>query len=82
MAPKGRTPPATAGNRRAPADHVVAQTKFSWQGRSFELGVSVGLVPIAGGEHSVEEIVSAADACCYEAKGAGRSRVHVRAAQG
>ena len=50
--------------------------QFAVQGRSFKLGVSIGLVAIADGDRSVAKILSRADACCYRAKGAGRDRVH------
>ncbi|HEX9301205.1 MAG TPA: diguanylate cyclase [Casimicrobiaceae bacterium] len=56
---------------------AVADVQFSWQGRAFRLGISVGLVPIADGDHGVAEIVSAADASCYKAKASGRDRVYI-----
>jgi len=55
---------------------AVAHMQFAVQGRSFKLGVSIGLVAIADGDRSVAKILSRADACCYRAKGAGRDRVH------
>jgi diguanylate cyclase (GGDEF)-like protein/PAS domain S-box-containing protein len=56
---------------------AVALVGFECHGRSFKLGVSVGLVPIASGPHTVADILSAADASCYRAKAIGRGRVHV-----
>ena len=56
---------------------AVAQVAFECHGRSFTLGVSVGLVPIAAGPHSEADILNAADASCYRAKAFGRGRVHI-----
>ena len=56
---------------------AVAHFEFVWDGRRFQPGISVGVVPIAGGGHSVADVLSAADAGCYKAKDAGRNRVHV-----
>ncbi|HYR00803.1 MAG TPA: diguanylate cyclase [Casimicrobiaceae bacterium] len=56
---------------------AVAQVAFECHGRSFTLGVSVGLVPIAAGPHTEADIMNAADANCYQAKAFGRGRVHV-----
>ena len=56
---------------------AVAQVAFECHGRSFTLGVSVGLVPIAAGPHTEADIMNAADANCYRAKAFGRGRVHV-----
>ncbi len=50
-------------------------------GTDFTLGISIGLVPIADGDHTVAEIVSAADASCYKAKASGRDRVYVEGAR-
>jgi diguanylate cyclase (GGDEF)-like protein len=60
---------------------AVAGLQFAWQGRTFTLGISVGLVPIADGDDTVAEIVSAADASCYKAKASGRDRVYVEGAR-
>lgn len=59
----------------------VAEYRFMWRERQFAIGISVGLVPVSGNRHSVAEVLSAADACCYKAKRSGRNRVHVLAAR-
>ncbi len=51
--------------------------RFVWHGRSFSIGVSVGLVNISGNQLRLEDIMSAADAACYMAKEKGRDRVQV-----
>lgn len=59
---------------------TIREFRFVWENKTFSVGVSIGLVPIAGdsGElDSVNAVLSAADACCYEAKNKGRDRVQV-----
>ena len=48
----------------------------AYQGRSFALGVSIGVVVLDGaGQHEVPAVLHAADMACYEAKRAGRNQV-------
>lgn len=54
---------------------------FVWDERSFEIGVSIGLVPIAATWRDLAEILRVADSACYVAKEQGRNRVHVYQAQ-
>ena len=56
---------------------VVKDFRFSWEGKIFEVGVSIGLVPIARNSGTITEVLSAADSACYAAKDQGRNRVHV-----
>jgi len=55
----------------------VREFRFAWQDRSFEIGVSIGLVPISAGSGSMTDVLSAADSACYVAKDLGRNRVHI-----
>jgi len=55
---------------------AVAHMQFASSGKSFKLGVSIGVVPISDGKLSVPQILGAADASCYAAKRSGRDRVH------
>lgn len=55
---------------------TIQDFRFSWEGKTFTLGVSIGLVPVAQESESVKELLSVADAACYAAKEAGRNRVH------
>ncbi len=55
---------------------AVADFRFSWEGRSFGVGLSVGLVPVTATSGSLQDLLAAADAACYAAKAAGRNRVH------
>lgn len=56
---------------------AVQAFRFSWNGRHFTLGASIGLVAVSGGSGSLSEVLNAADAACYAAKQCGRNRVHV-----
>ena len=56
---------------------VVQDFRFVWQQNIFEIGVSIGLVPIGSGASSLTDLLSAADSACYVAKENGRNRVHV-----
>jgi diguanylate cyclase (GGDEF)-like protein len=53
----------------------VTNFRFVTDDRSFNIGVSIGLVQIADGVLNLTEVLSAADAACYMAKEKGRNRV-------
>jgi diguanylate cyclase (GGDEF)-like protein/PAS domain S-box-containing protein len=55
----------------------VRDFRFAWQDRCFEIGVSIGVVPITARAGSLIDVLSLADAACYVAKEEGRNRVHV-----
>ncbi|NKB38162.1 MAG: EAL domain-containing protein [Gammaproteobacteria bacterium] len=55
----------------------IESLRFTWEGKRFVLGVSIGLVPMRAGSGSLTDILSAADEACYAAKDSGRNRVHV-----
>ncbi len=56
---------------------VVKNFRFVWQGHSFDIGVSIGLVPITEDSVTPAEVLSEADAACFAAKEKGRNRVQV-----
>ncbi|MDA8351572.1 MAG: EAL domain-containing protein [Pseudomonadota bacterium] len=60
---------------RAVADH-----RFVWRDKIFNLGVSVGLVEISRESGAPEELLVAADSACYVAKKRGSGRVAVYSA--
>lgn len=60
---------------------VVRDFRFVWEGKSFTVGASIGLVPIDAASGSIADVLTAADACCYEAKNKGRDRVQVHRPQ-
>ena len=51
--------------------------RFGWNDKSFTVGVSIGLVPLAQAGETLAAVFSAADSSCYAAKEKGRNRVHV-----
>lgn len=53
---------------------------FIWQGKRFQIGVSIGLVLIDQQKLSVEQCLIAADTACYLAKEKGRNRVEYASA--
>jgi diguanylate cyclase (GGDEF)-like protein len=54
---------------------AVQDYQFSWQGRSFKVGVSIGLVPITETTTNLTQLLKDADATCYMAKDKGRNRI-------
>ena len=64
----------------AAADNLcraVRQFRFGWEDRIFEIGVSIGVVPITAESGTLTQVLSAADSACYVAKEQGRNRVHL-----
>ena len=68
----------------APALHIaqmlrtaVADFRFVWKDRAFNVGVSVGVVNVSDASQTLAAVLSAADAACYMAKDNGRNRVQV-----
>jgi diguanylate cyclase (GGDEF)-like protein/PAS domain S-box-containing protein len=55
---------------------TVADFQFVWSNKPFSIGVSIGLINLAGEMHTLGQIMSAVDAACYLAKEKGRNRVH------
>ena len=55
----------------------VRDFRFSWGGRPFTVGVSIGVVSLSDGGHTLAEVLRAADTACSVAKEKGRNRVHV-----
>jgi len=56
---------------------TVVDFHFVWENKSFDIGVSIGLVNITATSGPVGSVLSAADMACYAAKDGGRNRVHV-----
>ena len=55
----------------------IRSLRFAWDDKTFEIGVSIGVVPINAFSGNISNIMSAADTACYEAKDQGRNRIHV-----
>lgn len=56
---------------------TVRDYYFTWEQRTFRIGVSIGIVPIPTSGIEVAELMRRADAACYTAKNRGRNRLHV-----
>ena len=64
---------------------IIAQTvvsnirdyQFCWEGRSYQIGVSIGLTPITAETRDTTQLLTQADVACYIAKELGRNRVHL-----
>ncbi|MFT5738704.1 MAG: diguanylate cyclase (GGDEF)-like protein/PAS domain S-box-containing protein [Gammaproteobacteria bacterium] len=56
---------------------TIQDFQFRWEGQSFRIGVSIGLVAINESTPSLTELMKHADAACYMAKDLGRNRIHV-----
>jgi len=57
--------------------HAIQDLQFIWEGKSFRVGVSIGLVAIDVSASDFTELMKQADAACYMAKEAGRHRIQV-----
>ncbi|MBE2295853.1 MAG: EAL domain-containing protein [Phycisphaerales bacterium] len=62
------------------AQNVIAnirEYRFHWAGCIYQIGVSIGLVPITVETQSITQLLAQADVACYIAKELGRNRVHL-----
>ena len=59
---------------------AVADYRFVWKDKIFNVGVSIGLVEVSRESGSLEDLISAADSACYVAKQQG-GHVHVYSAR-
>jgi diguanylate cyclase (GGDEF)-like protein len=59
----------------------VHEFSFVWEGNSFQVGVSIGIVPITAQKESVGQLLSQADIACYSAKDLGRNRLYIYQAE-
>ncbi|MES2538314.1 MAG: EAL domain-containing protein [Pseudomonadota bacterium] len=70
----------TVADATAVAQKILDATRnfrYACKGRLFQLGVSIGLIPIDSGASSVEQTLRQADHACYIAKERGRNRIHI-----
>ncbi len=56
---------------------AIKRFRFLWGERSFNVSVSIGLVPITTTSGSITNVLSMADAACYVAKDKGANGIHI-----
>lgn len=54
---------------------LVKEFRFIWEGKSFEVGFGIGVVPITANSGEAIDVLRAADAACYAAKSRGRNQI-------
>ncbi|NOX67994.1 MAG: EAL domain-containing protein [Gammaproteobacteria bacterium] len=61
--------------------NAIADYRFVWQDKIFNIGISIGLVELSHASGTLQDVMSAADSACYVAKQRGRGQVHVYSAR-
>ncbi len=61
--------------------NAIADYRFVWKDKIFNIGISIGLVEISHVSGSIQDVMSAADSACYVAKQEGRGQVHIYSAR-
>ena len=61
--------------------NAVADYRFVWKDKIFNIGISIGLVEISHASGTLQDVMSAADSACYMAKQQGRGQVHIYSAR-
>ena len=51
--------------------------RFTWESQTFELGLSIGVVPVTKESPEPAQMLTRAELTCYSAKERGRNQVHV-----
>ncbi len=65
---------------RTRAQHIIDDIRglpFSWDGKWFRIGASIGIAEAVAGLDTVDDLLMAADTACYAAKERGRNRTQV-----
>jgi Amt family ammonium transporter len=57
--------------------HALGAMTFSWEGSTFNVTCSIGIVELQGADEDVGHVLRAADQACYQAKEDGRNCVRV-----
>jgi diguanylate cyclase (GGDEF)-like protein/PAS domain S-box-containing protein len=61
--------------------NAIADYRFVWKDKIFNIGISIGLVEISHASGTIQDVMSAADSACYVAKQQGKGQVHVYSAR-
>ena len=56
---------------------LVEDFRFTWEDKTFAIGVSIGFVEIDSTTENLDILMSEADSACYAAKARGRNCVHI-----
>lgn len=56
---------------------ITQEFRFPWQGKVFQVGASIGVVPLGQHRGNLAEALGEADDACYRAKRQGRNSIHV-----
>ena len=56
--------------------HAVREFRFVWDQKTYQVGVSIGIVPITAESTTRKQLMHDADQACYVAKDQGRGRAH------
>ena len=55
----------------------IENYRFKWEDRQFDVGVSIGIVPISDTSSQAAELLIRADIACYKAKDLGRNKIYI-----
>ncbi len=66
-----------AANKAESLRDVVKAFRFIWQGKRFDVGFGIGVVPVTENSGTTTDVLRAADIACYAAKSKGRNQVFV-----
>ena len=61
--------------------NAVADYRFVWKDKIFNIGISIGLLEINQSSGNLQDTMSAADSACYVAKQRGRGQIHIYSAR-
>lgn len=56
---------------------IIEDYRLLYEGKSFKVSASIGLVPITQADTSLSQLMKNVDAACYLAKDYGRNRIHI-----
>ncbi|MFT5658216.1 MAG: EAL domain-containing protein (putative c-di-GMP-specific phosphodiesterase class I), partial [Gammaproteobacteria bacterium] len=70
-------PISKAGKVASALIDAVSEYRFIWEGKTYQIGVSIGIVAITADSTNKVELMKYADQACYAAKDQGRGRFFV-----
>jgi len=57
--------------------HSISSYEFNWEGNTFTIGVSIGIVPVNSQTGNINEVMKHADAACHTAREQGKNLAYV-----